>query len=73
MFLPSVKQIYSFKTKNKIFLDVFEKRLCGKYRPGHFKGVINVVNRFLKFIKPDTIYLGEKEFSTTLSNKTTYN
>ena len=62
LFLPSVKQIYSFKTKNKIFLDVFEKRLCGRYRPGHFKGVVNVVNRFLEIIKPDTIYLGEKDF-----------
>ena len=36
--------------------------LCGKFRPFHFKGVVNVVNRFLDTIKPKFIYLGMKDF-----------
>ena len=62
LFVPKFKDIFSFKTKNKIYLHPFSKKLCGKYRPGHFKGVINVVNRFLELIKPKYIFLGKKDF-----------
>ena len=50
------------KTKNKIFLDKFSKKLCGKFRKGHFEGVLNVVNRFLEIINPKYIFLGKKDF-----------
>ena len=62
LYKPNYKDIYKFKTSNKIFLDKFSKKLCGKYRKGHFKGVINVVNRLLEIIKPQKILLGEKDF-----------
>ena len=62
LFLPKFKDIFSFKTKNKIYLHPFSKKLCGKHRPGHFKGVVNVVNRFLELIKPNYIFLGKKDF-----------
>ena len=62
IFKPSYNDIYKFKTKNKIFLDRYSKKLCGKYRKGHFKGVIDVVNRLLEIIKPQKILLGKKDF-----------
>jgi pantoate--beta-alanine ligase len=62
LYLPGHTDIYSFKTKNKIYLDKFSKQLCGKFRKGHFEGVLNVVNRFLEIIKPKYIYLGIKDF-----------
>ena len=62
LYKPSYSDIYNFKTKNKIFIDKFSKKLCGKYRKGHFKGVIDVVNRLLEIIKPKTILLGKKDF-----------
>jgi len=62
LYLPSYKDIFLFKTLNKIYLDKFSSKLCGKYRKGHFEGVLNVVNRFLEIIKPRYIYLGEKDF-----------
>ena len=34
----------------------------GKIRPGHFKGVVDVVDRFIKIIKPKKIYFGQKDF-----------
>ena len=62
VYLPTYKDIFGFKTSNKIYLDRFSKKLCGKFRKGHFKGVINVVNRFLEITKPKYLFLGEKDF-----------
>ena len=61
LYLPTYADIYSFKTKRKIYIDKFSKQLCGKYRKGHFKGVLNVVNRFLEIINPKYIFLGNKD------------
>ena len=62
LYYPNYEDIFSFKTKNKVYLHSFSKRLCGYHRPGHFKGVLNVVNRFLEQLQPKYIFLGEKDF-----------
>jgi len=62
VYIPTLKDIFSFRPKNKIFLDKSSKKLCGKSRKGHFEGVLNVVNRFLEIIKPRYIFLGIKDF-----------
>ena len=62
VYIPSFKDIFSFNVQNKLFLDKFSKKLCGKSRKGHFKGVLNVVNRFLEIIKPKYIFLGKKDY-----------
>ena len=62
VYTPNFSDIFLFKTKNKIYMDKFSKKLCGKYRKNHFSGVVNVVNRFLEIIKPKFILLGKKDF-----------
>ena len=62
LYKPSYSDIYNFRTKNKIFVDKFSKKLCGQHRKGHFKGVINVVNRLIEIIKPKKILLVKKDF-----------
>jgi pantoate--beta-alanine ligase len=62
LYIPTFKDIYGFKPKKKVFLDKFSKKLCGKFRKGHFEGVLNVVNRFLEIIKPRYIFLGKKDY-----------
>tara|TARA_B100001057_G_scaffold249442_1_gene249714 strand:- start:738 stop:1553 length:816 start_codon:yes stop_codon:yes gene_type:complete len=62
LYIPTFKDIYGFRTKNKVFLDKSSKKLCGKFRKGHFEGVLNVVNRFIEIIKPRYIYLGKKDY-----------
>ncbi len=62
LYIPSFKDIYGFKPKEKIFLDKFSNKLCGRFRRGHFEGVLNVVNRFLEIIKPRYVYLGKKDY-----------
>ena len=62
LYIPTFKDIYGFKPKNKVFLDKSSKKLCGKFRKGHFEGVLNVVNRFIEIIKPKYIFLGKKDY-----------
>ncbi len=60
VFLPKNKDIYNFK--RKIRLAKKDRILCAKYRKGHFEGVIDVMDRFSKLIKPRKIFMGEKDF-----------
>ena len=62
LYIPSFKDIYGFKPKEKVFLDKLSKKLCGRFRKGHFEGVLNVINRFLEIIKPKYIFLGKKDY-----------
>ena len=61
LYLPTVKQIYPTGHKKKIKISAFSKKLCGKSRPGHFEAVVDVIDRFIKIIKPRKIFLGEKD------------
>ena len=61
LYLPSTKQIYPDGSRKNIKIHSFEKILCGKNRPGHFKAVADVIDRFIKIIRPKKIYLGEKD------------
>ena len=60
VFLPNKKDIYNFKRKIKLAKK--DKILCAKYRKGHFEGVIDVMDRLSKLIKPKKIFMGEKDF-----------
>ena len=62
VYLPTSKDMFNFRTTNKIYLNKFSKTLCGKTRKKHFKGVLDVVNRFLEIIRPKNIFLGNKDF-----------
>jgi len=61
LYLPKTKQIYPKGQNRKIKISSFKKKLCGKFRPGHFEAVVDVVERFIKIIRPKKIYLGEKD------------
>ena len=62
IFLPSVSQIYKNKKLPKITLKKTQKILCAKLRKGHFEGVLNVLNRFIKLISPKIMFMGEKDY-----------
>ena len=62
VYLPTVTQIYKGLKKSKISLKKSEKILCAKFRKGHFEGVLEILNRFVKLISPKIIFLGEKDY-----------
>ena len=62
VYLPTVTQIYKDVKKSRILLKNSEKILCAKFRKGHFEGVLDVLNRFVKLISPTSIFMGEKDF-----------
>ena len=64
LFLPSVKEVYPEGIKKVTTYDIgyLETVLEGKYRPGHFQGVCQVVHRLLSIIPSDQLYLGQKDY-----------
>ena len=62
LYQPNVKDVYYSKTNSLTRLNKKDKILCAKYRKGHFEGVIDVMSRLTKVIKPKKIYMGEKDF-----------
>jgi pantoate--beta-alanine ligase len=63
LFLPSVKEIYPDNFQKKQYeLGSLETYLEGKYRPGHFQGVCQVVDRLLGIVEPDQLFLGRKDY-----------
>ena len=61
LYIPSNDQIYPRGPNKKINIGSFGRKLCGKFRPGHFEAVVDVIERFIKIINPKKIYLGEKD------------
>lgn len=64
LFLPSVSEIYPDGTslKQPYELGRLENLLEGKFRPGHYQGVCQVVHRLLDIVQPDNLYLGQKDY-----------
>jgi len=64
LFLPTVNTIYPFGVNRSMTyqLGYLETILEGKFRPGHFQGVCQVVHRLLEIVIPDRLYLGQKDF-----------
>jgi len=63
VFIPAEKEMYSEEYKAKsVKLEHLEEIMEGAYRPGHFSGVITIVQRLFDIIKPDKSYFGEKDY-----------
>ena len=66
VYIPNKKEIYSFKRKKAIILKKENKVLCAKFRKGHFEGVIDVMDRLTNIIRPNKIFMGEKDYQELL-------
>lgn len=68
LFLPSVQDIYPQGQTGLETYDLgpLETLLEGRYRPGHFQGVSQVMSRLLKLVQPDHLFMGQKDFQQCL-------
>ena len=62
VFCPSVSEMYPEGFSTKISLGPLTELYCGKFRPGHFDGVCTVVLLLLNLVRPDFLFMGEKDF-----------
>ena len=62
VYIPRFKDVYENKKISKIKIEKKYRILCAKYRKGHFEGVLDVMNRLTKLIKPNKIFMGKKDF-----------
>ena len=60
--LKKLKVDYLIIVTGRHIISNFEKKLCGKFRPNHFKAIVDVVNRFIEIIRPKKIFFGEKDY-----------
>jgi len=61
LFIPSDNDLYPNRYLTYIDVEKISDTLCGQYRPGHFKGVATVVAKLLNMVRPDVMYLGQKD------------
>lgn len=64
LYLPSVTDIYNngMDQLQTYHLGFLETVLEGKYRPGHFQGVCQVMDRLLSIMQPDHLFMGQKDY-----------
>lgn len=63
LFLPKVEEMYPVNDPVIAYdLGAIEQVLEGKYRPGHFQGVCRIVDKLLLAVKPDGMYIGQKDY-----------
>ena len=62
VFAPSVEEVYPEPDTRQFSYAPLDTVMEGKYRPGHFNGVCQVVSKLFMMVEPDKAYFGEKDF-----------
>ncbi len=64
VFYPQVAEIYPDGSEQitRVHVPVISELLCGESRPGHFDGMVSVVNTLFNIVQPDSAIFGEKDF-----------
>jgi pantoate--beta-alanine ligase len=66
VFAPTPEVIYPENFSTFIEVAKVSEPLCGKFRPGHFRGVATVVHRLFQIVRPQVAYFGQKDLQQCL-------
>jgi pantoate--beta-alanine ligase len=65
-FFPHPEEIYPPGFETYVEVEEIQKPLCGRFRPGHFKGVATVVLKLFNIVKPNVAVFGQKDYQQLL-------
>jgi pantoate--beta-alanine ligase len=66
LFMPNASLMYPGGFSTHVEVKGFSDKLCGAFRPSHFRGVATVVTKLFNIIKPARAYFGQKDFQQTV-------
>ncbi len=66
LFMPDASQMYKEDFLTQIEVERLSDRLCGAFRPGHFRGVATVVAKLFNIVMPARAYFGQKDYQQSV-------
>jgi len=66
LFLPEPSSIYPNGFSTYVYVEGLSERLCGAFRPGHFRGVTTIVTKLLNIVRPSRAYFGQKDYQQSV-------
>jgi pantoate--beta-alanine ligase len=61
VFAPTAEEMYPEPQRTFVEVTGLTDHLCGRFRPGHFRGVATVVSKLFHIVAPDRAFFGEKD------------
>jgi pantoate--beta-alanine ligase len=61
LFVPEIWEMYPEGYRTSVEVAGLQDKLCGRSRPGHFKGVATVVLKLFEIVRPDYAFFGQKD------------
>jgi len=61
LFAPPVEEMYPAGANTFVTVEGLSDKLCGRSRPGHFRGVTTVVSKLFHIVEPDLAFFGQKD------------